>query len=277
MTSLLDELLGPPVAFEELKHKPGRRRTLRAVGTRRRAIVKVYASDRAPVVARRVRALASGPDEPVVPEVLAVDEHRRTIVLSEVPGRPLREAVLAGDTPTCRRAGAALAGWHGAWRGRSPTPLRAHGVEREAEILERWATRAPEHIAGAVRRLAPNLLQPWPCPTVVHRDLYEEQVVLAERVGLIDLDDVSLGPPELDLGNLLAHIDLLALRAGRSLHLPADALLGGYRALADSLDDQLLGRCRQLTHLRLACIHDEPRLIDLRLTITRECEPDADG
>jgi hypothetical protein len=34
----------------------------------------------------------------------------------------------------------------------------------------------------------------------VHRDLYEEQVLLGERVALIDLDDAALGPPELDIG-----------------------------------------------------------------------------
>ena len=47
----------------------------------------------------------------------------------------------------------------------------------------------------------------------MHRDLYEEQLLAGERIGLIDLDDAALGPPELDLGNLLGHVELLALSA----------------------------------------------------------------
>jgi hypothetical protein len=53
---LLERLLGGPVALEELKHKPGRRLTLRAVGPGGSAIVKLYVSDRAPTVAARVSA-----------------------------------------------------------------------------------------------------------------------------------------------------------------------------------------------------------------------------
>jgi len=57
---LLEPILGAPVVLEELKHKPGRRTTSRAVGARRSAIVKVYASERAPIVAARLGALAAG-------------------------------------------------------------------------------------------------------------------------------------------------------------------------------------------------------------------------
>ncbi len=103
----------------------------------------------------------------------------------------------------------------------------------------------------------------WPHTTVVHRDLYEEQVLLDEdgAVGLIDLDDAALGPPELDLGNLLAHLDLLALRTGRSLDPPAAAILAGHASSAGALDAALLARCRELARLRLACIHREPALL----------------
>jgi aminoglycoside phosphotransferase (APT) family kinase protein len=97
---------------------------------------------------------------------------------------------------------------------------------------------------------------------VVHRDLYEEQIVLGTRVGLIDLDDAALGPPELDVGNLLAHADLLALRSGADLSLAEDALLDGYANAGPRLDSALLDRCRRLSRLRLACIHGESALLD---------------
>jgi aminoglycoside phosphotransferase (APT) family kinase protein len=114
-----------------------------------------------------------------------------------------------------------------------------------------------------VLRAAEELGQDWECVTAVHRDLYEEQILVGERIGLIDLDDVALGPPELDIGNLLAHVDLLALRSGRDLSAPTRALLEAYSRAGASLDADLLERCRRLTILRLACIHGEPLLLDL--------------
>jgi Ser/Thr protein kinase RdoA (MazF antagonist) len=262
---LRDELrgvLGEPVALEVLKRKPGRRQTLRAMGARRSAIVKVYASERAPLVAARVAALGAGPAEPRVPQVLLVAPALRTVVLSEVPGRPLRTALLSGDAEACRRAGAALGAWHAAWRSRAPSPLRRHTVERELEILDRRAEEVAPALAEAVRAAARELSEPWPCTTVVHRDLYEEQVLLDETIGLIDLDDVALGPPELDLGNLLAHVQLLSLRRGTGLDAMSEELLAGYAASGAAIDHRQLDRCRRLALLRLACIHDEPALLE---------------
>ena len=265
MKDIAEELLGPPVTLHELKNKPGRRQTLRATGSRGTAIVKVYASERAPVVAARVAALAAGPCPLRVPAVLHLDAERHLVFLSDVPGVPLRHAVLAGDLDACRRAGQALGHWHAAWAGRDASPLRAHTAERELEALLKRAATAPLEVTRAVTGRAPALAAPWPQATVVHRDLYEEQLLLDDdgRVGLIDLDDAALGPPELDLGNLLAHLDLLALRTGRSLDEPAAALLAGHTSAAGSPDAALLARCRALTRLRLACIHREPALLTL--------------
>jgi hypothetical protein len=258
---VLGELLGGPVAMELLKEKPGRRRTLRAIGARGSAIVKTYASERAPTVGARVKALRAGPAEPLVPEVLMVDWRLRTVVLTDVPGRPLRAALMRGEAADCRRAGAALGAWHSAWHSRDPAPLRQHTAERELELLDRRANRAPAPLRHAVRRAARGLTGGWPLATVVHRDLYEEQILLGDLVGLIDLDDVAIGPPELDVGNLLAHIALLSLRSGRPLGSPRDELLAGYSGSGAELDQRLLERCRRLALLRLACIHQEPAIL----------------
>lgn len=255
----LDRLVGAPVSVEELKCKPGRRRTLRATGSKRTAIVKIYESQRAPLVAARVRSLSAGPPEPSTPEVLHLDLERRLVVLSEVHGTPLREAILAGDLAACAGAGRALAGWHRAWRNATPTGLRPHTMQDEERILVERSEAAPPVIAAAVQALLPSLRGDWACTTVVHRDLYEEQVLLGDRVGLIDLDDVALGPPELDLGNLIAHVDLLERRSGKDLRAPTEALLDGYGP--DALDAALLDRCRRLALLRLACIHALPELV----------------
>lgn len=262
MTERLEGLLGAPVVLEELKHKPGRRRTLRAAGPRGRAIVKVYASERAPTVAARLRVLAEGPSEPRLPRVLAVEPIAHAVVLSEVPGHPLREAVLNGGAEACRRVGAVLARWHGFWRGRPvPLALPRHTIDHELEIL-RWSSEGtPDRLRAAAHSVVGALGgEAWPLDTVVHRDLYEEQILLGDEVGLIDLDDAAVGPAELDLGNLLAHIDLMGRHKGLDLRAMQEAILEGYARGEGEPDTALLARCRALSLVRLACIH---RLEDL--------------
>lgn len=259
----LERLLGAPVALEELKHKPGRRRTLRAAGSRGRAIVKIYASDRASTVAARLRFLSDGPCEPRVPRVLAVEPSAHAVVLSEVPGHPLREAILNGETAACRRAGEVLGCWHGFWRERPVSPaLARHSIDREFTILRSRSQEAPRRLREAARPVLRALgNEDWPLDTVVHRDLYEEQIVLGDEVGLIDLDDAAVGPAELDLGNLFAHIELLACRGGLDLRPMQEALLEGYAEGAGEPDTTLFARCRALSLLRLACIHRREDLL----------------
>jgi hypothetical protein len=69
----LARVVGSPVAVEELKRKPGRRRRTLRAGNRRTAIVKIYESERAPVVA--------APDH--VPMAHLVDEALEAKVLHE--------------------------------------------------------------------------------------------------------------------------------------------------------------------------------------------------
>jgi Ser/Thr protein kinase RdoA (MazF antagonist) len=259
---LLERLVGAPLRLEQLKHKPGRRRTVRAVGGRRSAIVKLYESERAATVAARTLTLSAGPPDPVVPRLLGCDTARRLVVLSYVPGTPLREALLARDRAACSRAGFALGSWHAYWRGRAPRALRPHTGDRELEILDALAATLPANEAREVCRRARELGGAWPIRTVVHRDLYEDQVLVGERIGLIDVDDAALGPPELDVGNLLAHVELLGLRSGGDLEPVMEELLHGYGRAGAQLDPQLLDRCRRLSLLRLACIHREHRLLE---------------
>jgi Ser/Thr protein kinase RdoA (MazF antagonist) len=261
---LLEKVVGSPVELEELKCKPGRRTTLRARGPVRSAIVKRYESRRAPLVAARVNALANGPPEPLVPEVLLSDATLRVVVLSDLPGTPLREAVLAHDLDLCRHVGATLGRWHRAWTGHQPAALRPHTGEREREIvLARAADSASRVVARRAHSALAGLNFRWTCTTVVHRDLYEEQILLGESVSLIDLDDAAAGPPELDLGNLWAHLQLLGLRARRNLDVPVQELLAGYAEGGPVLELSLLDTFRRLTLVRLACLNDDPDLLEL--------------
>jgi ATP-binding cassette subfamily B protein len=262
LRKLVEPLVGAPVVFTELKHKPGRRRTLRARGPAGSAIVKAYASERAPFVAARIAALAQGPSEPEVPRVLQVEPEERLLVLSDLDGVPFREAVLAGDATSCAQVGKALGAWHSFWAGRESAPFRPHEIEDELDVLRSRVAAASPNLQGVIGAAHDVLSAEWSCSTVVHRDLYEEQILVGDSVRLIDLDDAALGPPELDIGNLSAHVELLALRSGRPLAGALHAMLEGYACSGPSLDARLLDRCRSLSLLRLACIHDEPELVD---------------
>lgn len=258
--AFMERYVGAPVTLEELAHKPGGRLTLRAQGPGGSAVVKLYSDDGVIGAAARIAALSAGPPEPDVPRVLAVDPDRRMLVLSEVRGRPLREAILGSDEAACRRAGTTLAAWHAAWAGQTPSALSAHTVERELGALIDKAVLAPRHIRLGVSAAIQSFRDAWNPVTAVHRNLSEDRVLLGERVGLVDLDEAALGPPELDVGSLLAHLDLLELRSRRDLALPGEWILEGYAAQGE-LDPQLLDRCRSLARFRLACIHAESRLM----------------
>jgi Ser/Thr protein kinase RdoA (MazF antagonist) len=256
----LEQIVGSPVELEELAHLPGDHRTLRASGSVMTAIVKIYTSDRAARVAARVGALGSVPPGVTVPRVISSDPELQMVVLTEVQGEPLTGALLERDAAACRFAGAAVGSWHRSWRRRAPSPLRPYGAGRELETLRRCADAAAPGLADTVWREAAGLGKRWTCSTVVHRNLTDARILIGERVGLIDLDDAALGPPELDVGNLLAHIDLLSLRSGCDLAEMREEIVLGYEGFGEYLDEELLDRCRRLARLRLACIHDVPAL-----------------
>jgi Phosphotransferase enzyme family len=256
----LEQIVGSPVELEQLAHRPGHSRTLRASGPVRTAIVMLYASERATTVADRVGALDAVPPGVAVPRLLLSDPVLHMVVVSEVSGEPLTGTLLEGDVAACRCAGAAIGSWHRSWRGRRPAALCAHGADRELAMLNKCADAVSPRLADAVRTAAADLGEPWTCSTVVHRDLTDARILMGERVGLIGLDYAALGPPELDVGNLLAHMDLLSLRWGRDLAEVREEIVLGYEGFGDNLDDELLDRCRRLARLRLACVHAEPRL-----------------
>ncbi len=115
--------------------------------------------------------------------------------------------------------------------------LRAHDAEAEVRVLELARARAEQATwdPGVRRRFTACLdevvraLRSGAPPgsdrvrSVVHRDLYPRQVLVdarrapaavqadprgEERFGLLDLDEVSCGEPEIDCGNFAAHLFL---------------------------------------------------------------------
>lgn len=274
---LAEELRGPvvdllagvlperPLGLDLLREKAGRQ-TIRARTPSGSAIVKTYPPRRALRAARVLEVLADGPAEPTVPRVLALDVDRGILVLSEVPGLKLRKAVVWRRVDECRRAGAALGAWHRAFSVRRVDGLAHHTVEKELEGLRVRAADAPGDIGHRALAEAERMGEPWETTTVVHRDLQVEHVLLDERVGLIDLDTAAIGPPELDIGMLIAHVQHLGLRRGRDFSEALVALVEGYGAHGPPLSAAVLDRCRRLSLLRRACLHGNPELIALAAT-----------
>jgi aminoglycoside phosphotransferase (APT) family kinase protein len=165
-----------------------------------------------------------------VPEPLGYSVEDRLLVTREVPGRSL-EALLrdpARDlSAVLDHAGGALSGLHevetrtlppdasGAFGGHGPQEeslvLRAAGARIDAAPLEEgFRRRFHEAIATTILRLGND---PPSNPRLLHRDLHPAQIVPTETgIVLLDTDEAAFGEPELDIGNLAAHLTLEAIR-----------------------------------------------------------------
>ncbi len=142
---------------------------------------------------------------------------------------------------------------------------RTHTVQDELDVLngqfEQWlmpsalfAHRSQE-LLSLCREMA-SQLSPVD-ETIIHRDFYFDQV-LSTRQGtcLLDLDLASMGPPELDVGNYLAHLDEFGLRnnIAQECARASDAFLSGYVANRPWLQAANVSIWRLLSLARLVAI-----------------------
>lgn len=205
-------------------HRPGRRAVLRAdrpgapftkVTRRRRALDAVTRHRSVQQVLGRAAAVA-----PIV------DHGPDWMSLGALPGRTLLQM---GQDPAVSDADLAGA-WH--MLGRALRPLHAAGPARAPELTARHDAAAevattrswldpvltwgllPEPAPGRIEALLAGLDRARPGPVrtgLLHRDLHDQQVLIdagGRRAGLLDLDTAAWGEPALDIGNVLAHLDL---------------------------------------------------------------------
>lgn len=146
------------------------------------------------------------------PRILGDDD---VVDLELLPGRSLDEL---GD--------AGLLGWRrltDCWAhlADAETDLPAHGPRQETEVLRRWFASA--HRYGVIDQS--ELLREQVVDTclrlreddgghvVAHGDLHDGQLLWDGRdLSLLDLDTAAMAEAALDLGNLWAHTDLMAVR-----------------------------------------------------------------
>ncbi len=203
---------GHRTTVDILRYKPERRLVIGADvvfddRSRRRLVVRYATSARANELAIGARHLRrSGVS---VPQPVAQIEGGRVGIDEHIDGSLLIDAVRAGTIPADEVA-EALVTLH-----RSPTidELTSRNVGTElarAEIaLDDLVGLAPG-LNGRCRRLGDRLAGRRPSidrPAVfLHGDLHPKNAIITQNgATLIDLDRMAAGPPEVDLGTLLAH------------------------------------------------------------------------
>ncbi|MEQ1804881.1 MAG: aminoglycoside phosphotransferase family protein [Burkholderiaceae bacterium] len=138
-----------------------------------------------------------------------------------LPGMPLLDEANEVSVAAAQRVGSMLAGLHA-----TPVPTqRCVGVdelrERLALVADTLAIVEPRW-EGAVRSLSGALTQGVGAAceaksVTLHGDLHPRNILVADdRIGLIDLDGLRLGPAVADLGDWIADSLYRALLAGRS-------------------------------------------------------------
>ena len=256
-----------------VRHKPRRRCTLRldlAVGPPgaerlERLYAKTYSSERAPRVYRSLRSMsqakAFGPTV-TVPEPVGCLEALKTVLHREVKGQPAGPALLAGDEELSARIATAIHTLHTCDVQLDRDRSLADEVSALRGRVDALAEASPSLAEPARRCLAASEAEAARVTAwrrrPVHRDFYPEQILVqGSRLAVLDLDDVAMSEPALDVANFLAHLRLLDLEHGCSgaVDAAASAFLARYMELDPALDPSLVRLLEGATLLRLACIH----------------------
>jgi aminoglycoside phosphotransferase (APT) family kinase protein len=235
-----------------LMYNPGRRAAfrLRPSGGGAPVVLRLLSAVEAPASLRALRAVAaSGLLARIpMPRPIAAAPAAGAVLLDFLPGAPVTEwtpAVLDG-------VAGVLAAVHGtdlpdvpAWTARRDVAK----LERLLALLALADERSATTLRPAAAALAERLAAEPARTTAIHRDFTARHVLLvpdgagAPRVGVLDWDSVSTGPPEKDLATLAA-----------SLGPAAAGLLDRYEAVSGcALDRRLVAALVQAQRLTRAC------------------------
>ena len=260
---VLSEILGRRVhvvGAELVRHRAGRRATLRYELPSETVYAKAYASDRAARVHRRLASLAAARVHGLAtPQPLGMSNALHLVVTGEVRGAAAGPQLLRGDVDLAERIAVRLNALHSSdaqleWR---------HGPDDEFAAVERRICKLPLPLrTDAMRCLARSAIEiarPSWRSRPVHRDFYPDQVVVeGRRVAFLDVDDAAMSEPAVDVANFLAHLRLMAIEQGwavEPLGVVAEAF-GRRACLSDAdLDASLVRTLEAMTLVRLACIH----------------------
>lgn len=210
--------LGPAASRRLLAHRPGRRLVVRVEGQGTARVFKGMRPRRVSEMGRRhdlaAQRLAGSPLR--APRLLEVDAERAALVFSAAAGGPL-----ALDVAATGRLAEVGRGLRALQSGAVPDDLPRHDHAAELAVIESFLERvealgwepheAWHRLRLELRRRAPAL--PVVGLRLAHRDLHDGQFLDGPQgLVLLDFDLLCLADPLLDVGNLLAHLELRALQ-----------------------------------------------------------------
>lgn len=205
----LGHLVGTVRSVELLGHRLGKRAVIRISGSERSVIVKLM-KQRSDLGTTTYRVAQGFPAQPLIPRPLGILADRNGVVWEDLGG----VGVSQWD-PLPAPSGTVIAALRRFHRVRPVPGVWRHGSEAEIGIVRRHAAliaivrpdldvnRAAADVCEALSVLATG------GRALIHRDLHPGQIVAdGSSVRFLDLDTVAIGDPAVDVGNLVAHLDL---------------------------------------------------------------------
>ena len=221
----LPQVLARPDA-RLVAHRPGRRAVVHLAGEDPH-FVKVVRTSAGPGLAERGQLVGRLIGDSVLVPRLRQDSDpgRGLLGWTTVPGRTLHDLAASGNwtedaaLTAWTQAGQAVSHLHDA-RTRLPqdTEQGRWTTQDELQAIDNWCTPAVRYglldqaLVRSARARVEDLLVATtvePVLGLLHRDLHDKQVLWADgRVGMIDVDTLTVGERALDLANVLVHLEL---------------------------------------------------------------------
>ncbi|MGR9117315.1 MAG: phosphotransferase family protein [Gammaproteobacteria bacterium] len=195
-----------------------------------------------------------------IAQPLGFDKQFNMVLMENAAGRMLLDMQQSAYAQMLHRSGQAIAKLH-----RTSIKIEKNfTVDDEIKILNHWVPLA----ASIFPELTDSLFEALGIvndqlekngdenPVLVHRDFYDKQILFTQdKTTLIDFDTACMADPAIDIGNFIAHLQLLDLQG---VQLPADAIrcfIDGYDAPRTSNWNQRVSVYQRSTLLRLVCIY----------------------
>jgi len=169
-----------------------------------------------------------------LPSALAYWSEQKTLWLEPIHGRRMADPTDGEALTDLRRLGTAVAVFHGLPASGAPPFDRFAGLHLAADAMLMGRVRpdvasAADHLAD---RLASTVAPDRGELACLHGDLHPKNAIVShDRISLIDLEDVAMGPAGADLGSLLAGLLYLHVsnRLSRAAYSACEAeFLAGY-------------------------------------------------
>ncbi len=200
-----------------LRYKPKRRFVARLdCDGSPQAILKLH-SESEYKHARRAAKTVHSLSEVAPAEALGHSNRNRALLFKWIPGDPLSSWLKSSPPSACdalEEVGRLLAVVHSHARAKLPRGDGAELVKSLKRLPDELRALCPDLAKGLqslscqVAKLCKHIERP---EVALHGDLNLDQIVVGERVSLIDFDNAVLGHAERDLGNLLAHFSIESL------------------------------------------------------------------